>query len=58
MGAADWDGDQLAELLTAPGPGHGPLVRAFKALPGLGLLDEFFAYEADFPAGVFVGGTG
>jgi hypothetical protein len=54
VGALDRNGDGRADILTAAGPGGGPHVRVFDGLSAA-QLDSFFAYEANFPAGVFVG---
>ncbi|MFN4261141.1 MAG: beta strand repeat-containing protein [Gemmataceae bacterium] len=57
VAVADRTGDRLGEIITAPGPGIGPLVRFVDAsvIPAV-LIDEFFAYNTGFPFGVFVGG--
>jgi photosystem II stability/assembly factor-like uncharacterized protein len=48
----DLNADNLADVMTAPGPGGGPHVRFFAArVPAL--LDEFFAYDPTFQGGVF-----
>jgi hypothetical protein len=43
-----------AAILTGPGPGQLPEVRAFDA-GAVSLLDDFFAYDPAFVGGVFVG---
>jgi hypothetical protein len=56
VAAADLDGDGRAEIITAPGPGGGPHIRAFK-LNTNGLVTElagFLAYSPNFTGGVFV----
>jgi hypothetical protein len=49
--------DRSADIITAPGSGGGPNVRAFLAN---GTLDSisFMAYDPAFAGGVFVGGDG
>jgi hypothetical protein len=54
VSAIDRNGDGRADILTAAGPGGGPHVRAFDGL-NAAQLDSFFAFEAEFPGGVFVG---
>jgi hypothetical protein len=56
VGAGDLDGDGQDELITGPGPGGGPHVRAFKVSP-TGVVTpfvDFFAYAPGFAGGVFV----
>jgi Tol biopolymer transport system component len=56
VAAGDLDGDGVAEIITAPGPGGGPHVRAFKLsasrvpIP----IASFYAYDPGFGGGVFV----
>jgi len=45
---ADVDGDGLAEIITAPGPGGDPVVRAFRV--------AFDGEDPDFTGGLFVAG--
>lgn len=52
LAAADLDGDGGAEIITAPGKGGGPHVRAFKQT-GVQYV-SFFAYEENFKAGIDV----
>ena len=54
---ADFNGDGLADIVTGAGPGAGPLVKVFES-QSLSLLHSFFAYEANFTGGVFVGALG
>ncbi len=42
------------EIVTAPGPGHGPDLKVFDA-GSLEVIDRFFAYDPLFAGGVFVG---
>src|SRR5262249_59958700 len=51
--AGDVDGDGLADIITAPGPGAAPLINAFSG-SGLVSLASFFAYAPQFTDGVFV----
>lgn len=54
---ADVDGDGAFDVITAPGPGTGPLIRIFSgAVPGQ-LFDQFFAYNPGFFGGVYVAAT-
>jgi hypothetical protein len=51
----DVDGDGLADLVTAAGPGGGPHTKVFRGTNGA-LLKSFFAYDPAFLGGVFVAG--
>jgi hypothetical protein len=53
----DVDGDGLADIITAPGPGGTPVVRAFK-VSGITVaaLSTFDAENLDFTSGLFVAG--
>jgi hypothetical protein len=53
VAAGDFDNDGRADILTGPGTGGGPHVRAFDG-DNLNPLTSFFAFEAGFTAGVFV----
>jgi len=55
VAAGDVNGDNLADIITGAGPGAGPHVKVFRSLD-LFVLHSFFAYEASFQGGVFVGG--
>jgi hypothetical protein len=55
VGATDFDGDGLADIVTGAGPGGGPHVRVLSGV-GLTELSSFFAYNL-FAGGVFVGGS-
>ena len=48
--------DGIANIVTAAGPLRPPLVRIFQP-PNQGAIDNFFAYDPLFTAGVFVGGN-
>jgi hypothetical protein len=52
VAVGDIDGNGVAEIITAPGPGGGPHVKVFKA-DGT-LLKEFMAYGTSFSGGVRV----
>jgi hypothetical protein len=56
VAAGDVDGDGIAEIITGPGAGGGPLVRIFKRGPNgeLSLYMEFYGYAPQFNGGVFV----
>jgi serralysin len=59
VAVVDLDGDGKAEIVTAPGAGGAPHVRAFR-VAGDGTVAEvagFFAYDAGFLGGVFVAGV-
>jgi hypothetical protein len=55
VAAFDRDGDTLDEILTGPGSGAAQRVKVFDGLTPA-LIDKFFAFEAGFAGGVFVGG--
>jgi hypothetical protein len=48
-------GNGALDIVTAAGPGGGPVVHAYQGL-GLTLLDDYYAYDPRFMDGVFVGG--
>jgi hypothetical protein len=52
--AADLNGDGIADIITAPGKGGGPHVRAFDGATGANILN-FFPFDPSFTGGVFVG---
>jgi hypothetical protein len=54
IAATDVTGDGKADIITSPGISGGPEVEAFQALSS-NLLESFFAYDANFLGGVFVG---
>jgi hypothetical protein len=54
VAAADVNGAGHAAIVTAPGAGGGPDIIARDGIT-LAVLDNFFAYEANFAGGVFVG---
>jgi hypothetical protein len=49
----DVNGDGVADVVTAPGPGMPPLVRVFDGR-NLSVLRDWMAYEPNFQGGVFV----
>lgn len=55
VGAVDSNGDGRAALLTVPGTGGGPELKAFNGLT-LQVIDDFFASNPGFLGGSFVGG--
>ena len=57
VAAGDVNGDGLADIVTGTGPGAGPHVKVFDSHTLL-VLHSFFAYEANFTGGVFVGAIG
>jgi hypothetical protein len=56
VGAADLQGNGHVDILTANGPGSGPIIRGFGGTT-LAVLDNFYAYDPNFQGGVFVGGA-
>jgi hypothetical protein len=58
VSACDLDTDGVPDIVTAAGAGGGPHVRAFSGVTGAqlpGAIGSFFAYDAAFTGGVFVG---
>jgi hypothetical protein len=55
VGAADIDGDLLADIITGAGPGGGPHVKVFSGLDATE-LQSYFAYDPAFTGGVWVAG--
>jgi len=53
VAAGDVNGDGIADIIVAPGPGASPDIHVYDGV-SLVLLDEFFAYPASFTGGVFV----
>jgi hypothetical protein len=55
---ADFNGDGIADIVAAPGPGHPGKIRIFNGLNG-SLLNEFFAFAANDPvlARNYIGGV-
>ena len=54
VAASDFDGDQLAEIVTGAGLGGGPHVKTFSGATGEEMLSSY-AYDPSFGGGVFVG---
>jgi hypothetical protein len=55
VATGDIDGDGIADIITGPGPGAGPIVRVFAGSNGARVRD-FFAFEPAQTSGVFVAG--
>ena len=51
VAVGDWDGDGLADIITAPKTGGVPLIRIFSGANGK-LIKEFLAYDVAFRGGV------
>jgi cellulase (glycosyl hydrolase family 5)/VCBS repeat protein len=54
VAVCDVDGDGVADIITAAGPGAYPHVRVFSLAGGLHDIASFLAYDASFRGGVFV----
>ena len=54
VGATDYDGDGLDDIVTANGPGQPPRVRVFKATDQTEIIN-ILAYSGTFLGGVNVG---
>jgi hypothetical protein len=53
VASADFNGDGLADIVTAAGPGGGPHVKVFDGRTG-DVISSFFAYSASFTGGVYI----
>jgi autotransporter-associated beta strand protein len=53
VGAGDYNGDIVADIVVAAGPGGGPHVKVFNG-SGTSLIDTFFAYDINFAGGLSV----
>lgn len=53
VATGDINADGVPDVITAPGPGGGPHIRAFNGINGA-LMGEFFAYDPFFFGGVHV----
>src|SRR5262249_10918766 len=51
--APDANGDAFADVLTAPGPGGAPNLRAFDGKTGA-VIRNFFAFDANFTGGLYI----
>jgi hypothetical protein len=49
----DVTGDSVPDIITAPGPGHVPLVEIFDGASGA-IVNSFLAYDASFTGGVYL----
>jgi hypothetical protein len=56
VAVADLNGDDVPDVITAPGPGMPPLVRVFDGRT-LRLMTAFMAYDRSWTGGVFVAAT-
>jgi hypothetical protein len=54
VAAVDANGDGKADIVTGPGQGSNPEVKAFDSVT-LAVVDDFFAFDPNFLGGVFVG---
>lgn len=54
VAAGDIDGDGIAEIVTGPGAGTGPLVRVFSFINQT-TSQSFLAYQSTFLGGIYVG---
>jgi serralysin len=52
----DLGGGNRADIVTGAGPGGGPQLLVFDGLTQT-ILDSFFAYNASFSGGIYVGGN-
>jgi hypothetical protein len=55
VSAVDFLGTGRMDVLVGAGPGGGPAVQIYDGM-NQAFLDGFFAYDQNFPGGVFVGG--
>jgi len=53
VAVADMNGDSVLDIITAAGPGGGPVVKAFSGSDGRELF-SLFAFEPDFTGGVSI----
>jgi hypothetical protein len=53
VATADFTGDGVPDIVTAPGPGGGPHIRVFDGVT-FALLQQWMAYDPAFRGGVFI----
>ncbi len=53
VGAGDYNGDIVSDIVVAAGPGGGPHIKVFNG-SGTSLIDTFFAYDINFAGGLSV----
>ena len=53
VGAGDYNGDIVGDIVVAAGPGGGPHIKVFNG-SGTSLIDTFFAYDINFAGGLSV----
>ncbi|MCZ2340229.1 MAG: SGNH/GDSL hydrolase family protein [Bacteroidales bacterium] len=53
VAVADVNGDHISDVITAAGPGGGPVVRAYSGVDGTELF-SFYAFEPTFTGGVTI----
>ncbi len=53
VGAGDYNGDIVSDIVVAAGPGGGPHIKVFNG-SGNSLIDSFFAYDINFSGGLSV----
>jgi serralysin len=58
VAVVDLDGDGRAEILTVPGEGAAPHVKAFRWTPGGAVVEvlSFFAFDPTFRGGAYIAG--
>lgn len=54
VATGDVNGDGVADIVTAPGPGRAALIRAFDGRSPSNVLSQFDAYELTFLGGAYV----
>ncbi|MFO0810292.1 MAG: VCBS repeat-containing protein [Gemmataceae bacterium] len=53
VATGDVNGDGVADIVTAPGPGRSPLIKVYDGTDGT-LMTQFLAYSEKFTGGVYV----
>lgn len=56
VSSSDVDNNNVPDIITAPGPGGGPQIRAFHGTQPVVLGSSFMAYTSGFRGGVYVAG--